>query len=366
MAKKKKKKKKPSGARKPTYAKGKPVAADDRKDTTRSTKQAASRPGSKTAPATKAGAKEQAAGDEKKEPQQWNLVRRGSLEAKVMWALFAIIALAALARYPLTAAEADAQYSAASKQYKEQLKEFEEKHETEKEQKKHEKDKPVKPAKPSSNVVLISVVFGALQAAIFAFLGVNIIRRTDLETPVLDKALSGGRLGWPDIRPFLTWSLPAAALMLGPLYVNAMISENLISSVFKASETTEVKFPAWKQLLGSFNDSLFFLVLFVMVAVPSFTWLVLRDRDRLKVEPHWAGLGAAFLLSFGFILLNVSSSTRSAGESIAGSTQALYALALAAPVLLLGYVFWKKGLEYSLLAGMLGFALYPIMASLVI
>ena len=37
-----------------------------------------------------------------------------------MWALFAFIALAALARYPLTAAEADAQYKAAIKEYKKQ------------------------------------------------------------------------------------------------------------------------------------------------------------------------------------------------------------------------------------------------------
>ncbi len=351
---KKKKKKKPAGARKPTYAKGKPVTPE----TTRKKAPAAAQK-----PAAKAGEKAPAATEER---QQWNLVRKGTLEVKVMWALFALILLAALARYPLTAAEADAQYNAAVKQYNKDVAAFEKKYPTEAEQKKHEKTRPKKPQEPTTNVILVSVLFGALQAAIFSFLGINIIRRTDLGTPVLDTALSGGRLGWPDFRPFLTWSLPAAAIMLGPLYLNARISENLINSVFKATETTEVKYPVWQQLLGSLNDSLFFIVLFVMVAVPAFIWLFLRYRDRVKVEPHWAGLGAAFLLAWGFILLNVSSSTRSAGEKIATSTQVLYAVALAAPVILLGYVFWKKGLEYSLLAGMLGFALYPIMASLVI
>ncbi len=355
MAKKKKKKKKPTGARKSTYAKGKPVEATGKKPTP-----AAGQASAKT------GAKASAKGEEKPAPQQWNLVRKGSLEAKVMWALMALIAVAALARYPLTSAEADAQYKASVKGYNKALKNWEEKYQTKEEQKKHSKDKPASPKKPTTSVVLVSVLFGALQSAIFAFLGLNILRRTDLRTPVLDKTLSGGRLGWPDIRPFLTWSLPAALIMLVPLYLNARISENLINSVFKAAETGDTTYPVSKQVLGSLSDGLFFLVLFVLVAVSAFVWLFLRYRDRVKLEAHWAGLGAAFLLSFGFVLLNVTSSTRSASEKIATSTQALYALALAAPVLLLGYVFWKKGLEYSLLAGMLGFAMYPIMASFII
>jgi hypothetical protein len=122
----------------------------------------------------------------------------------------------------------------------------------------------------------------------------------------------------------------------------------------------------WKEILGSFSDGLFFLVLFVLVAVPALVWLFMRYRDRVRLEPHYAGISAAFLLCVGFIFLNVSSTTRSAGKHVAIGTQAVYALALALPVLLLGYVFWKKGLEYSLLAGLLGFALYPIMASLII
>lgn len=281
-----------------------------------------------------------------------------------MWVLVAVIALAALARYPLTQAEANTQYKDSVKEYNKQLKAWQEKYKTPAEQKKHEKEKPVAPKKPTTNVILVSVLFGAVQTLIFTFLGLNILRRTDMGTPVLDKSLAGGRLSRPDLEPFLTWSVPAAIIMLAPLYVNARISQNLVNSVFKPAERQAAAYPLWKQILGSFNDGVFYFVLFVFVAVAAFVWLFTRYRDRVRVEPHWAGIAAAFVLSAAFVMLNVSSGA--AGQRIAAGTELLYAVALAAPVILLGYVLWRKGLEYALLAGLLGFAIYPVMASFVI
>jgi hypothetical protein len=359
---KKKKKKRSTGAKKPTYAKGKKVDEPQKKQAPAARQSTGGTQGKSPGSQGKAGAK----GESKPEVQQWNLVRKGTLEFKVMYVLLAIIAAAALLRYPLTSAEADLQYKESVKQYKQDLKDWEKKNPTPEQQKKNQKEKPVQPKKPTANVVLISVLFGALQSAIFAFLALNILRRTDLQSPVLDKTLSGGRLEWPDIRPLLTWSVPFGLVLLAPLYANAKISSNLVNTVFKAAESSGAKYPVWKEVLGSFNDAVFFWVLFVFTAVSAFIWLFIRYRDRTKVEPHWAGIAAAAALAFAFILLNVSSSSRSTGMHISGVTQALYALALAVPVLLLGYLFWKKGLEYSLLAGLIGFGLYPVMVSLII
>jgi len=359
LAKKKKKKQRSAGAKKPSYAKGKKVESSETKAAPATRQTTAKQP---------AGGAKKGSGKEEQRPaaQQWNMIRKGTLEAKVMYALLAIIAVAALMRYPLTAAEADAQYKAAKKEYAPVLKDWQKKYPSKEEQKKNEKTKPVEPKKPTGNVIAISVLFGALQSAIFAFVGLNILRRTDLGTPVLDKTLSGGRVDWSDIKPFLTWSLPFGLALLVPLYANAKISSSLANNLIKAAEAKNIKFPRWKEVLGSLNDAMFYWVLFVFVAVVAFIWLFTRYREQTKVEPHWAGIAAAFALAFAFIWLNVWSNANSSGTHVFGSTQALYSLALIVPVPLLGYVFWKKGLEYSLLAGLIGFGLYPIMVSIVI
>lgn len=360
MANKKKKKKKPAGARKATYAKGKMVEATEQKKPS-----GARQPVAASKTGTQAKGKPATKGEQKPEVQPWNLIRKGTLEAKVMWALLVIIAILSLARYPLTKSEADAQYKAATVQYQKDLKSFEKKYPTQQEQKKHEKEKPAQPKKPTTNLILVNVLFGLLQSAIFAFLGLNILRRTDLGTPVLDKSLGGEGIRAPDLAPFGTWSIPAGILMLAPLYLDARISTTLVNNVFQAAEAVKVKYPLYKEVLGSFNDGLFFFVLFVFVAVPALVWLFTRYRDRTRLEPHWGALAGAFILAFGFVLLNVSSAVRSSGQHVSMATDLAYALGLSLPVPILGYVFWKKGLEYSLLAAMIGFGLYPIMASFI-
>lgn len=363
---KKKKKKRPSGAKKPTYAKGKKVEEPQKKATSAAKKTTGGAQAKPQGSQAKAGAR----GESKPQTQQWNLIKKDTLEAKVMYFLLAVIAVAALLSYPLAAAEYDAQYKTAQKEYPKALKEWQQKYPTAAEQKKHEKEKPVKPVKQSGNVVLLNTLFPALQSAIFAFLALNILRRTDLGTPVLDKGLSGGGIRAPDLQPFLVWSVPAALIMLAPMYAADKMSSRIGEIINNASKTTFVTsgYPAWKSALGSISVGLFVGIMFVMLGVSAFVWLFTRYRGQTKVEPHWAGIASAFVMLFLFNVLNASSAVRSAQThvNVAFSTQALFAAAAAAPVLLLGYVFWKKGLEYSLLAGVLGYALYPIMASLII
>jgi hypothetical protein len=366
VAKKKKKKKRPSGAKKPTYAKGKKVEEPQKKAAPaarRSTGGSQAKPQGSQA---KAGARE----GTRPEAQQWNLIRKDTLEARVMYFLLAVIAVAAVLSYPLAVAEYDAQYKTALKEYPKALQEWQQKYPTAAEQKKNEKEKPVKPKKQSGNVVLVNILFPALQSAIFAFLALNILRRTDLGTPVLDKGLSGGQIRAPDLQPFLVWSVPAALVMLAPMYAADRMSSRIGEIINNAAKTTFVpsNYAVWKAVLGSISVGLFVGIMFVMLGVSAFVWLFKRYRGQTRVEPHWAGIASAFAMLFIFNLLNASSAVRSAQVhvKVAFSNQALFAAAAAAPVLLLGYVFWKKGLEYSLLAVMLGYALYPILASLII
>jgi hypothetical protein len=366
VAKKKKKKKRPSGAKKPTYAKGKKVEEPQKKAAPAAGKSTSGTQARPRGSQSKAGARE----GTRPEAQQWNLVRKDTLEAKVMYFLLAVIAVAALLSYPLVAAEYDAQYKTALKEYPQALKEWEQKNPTAAEKKKNEKEKPAKPVKQSGNVVLINMLFPALQSAIFAFLALNILRRTDLGTPVLDKGLSGGQIRAPDLQPFLVWSVPAALVMLAPMYAADRMSSKIGEIINNAAKTTFVTsgYPVWKASLGSISVGLFVGIMFVMLGVSAFVWLFTRYRGQTRVEPHWAGIASAFAMLFVFNVLNASSAVRSAPTrvNVAFSTQALFAAAAAAPVLLLGYVFWKKGLEYSLLAAVLGYALYPILASLII
>jgi hypothetical protein len=355
LAKKKKKKKKRSGGgAKPSYAKGKKVESSQ----------------DKAAPAAKQPAQAAKKGsgreEQRQEAQQWNLVRRGTLEAKVMLALLGLIAFVALLSYPVTAEGMNAQYEAAKKEYPKALAQWTKDNPTKAQQEKNAKTKPAKPSKPTGGMIWMSVAFTALQSAVFAFLGLNILRRTDLRTPALDKTLSGGGVDWPDIKPFLTWSVPFGLALLVPLYASARISSNLMDSLIKRNGTATVNYTKWKQLLGFLNFGVFFWVLFAFVAVVAFIWLFTRYREHTRVEPHYAGIAAAALLAAGYWWLDVSQTVGSSAADVSSAMQVLYAVGLAATVLLLGYVFWKKGLEYSLLAALIGFGLYPIMVSIVI
>ena len=121
-------------------------------------------------------------------------------------------------------------------------------------------------------MVLVSVLFGALQAAIFAFLGINIIRRTDLETPLLDKTLSGA--GWTGLSSRVPDMVgPAAADMLVPLLPEREDKREPHKQRFQGHGDDRGRIPIWKQVLGSLNDCAFLHRPFRDVAVPAFIWL---------------------------------------------------------------------------------------------
>ena len=356
-SKKKKKKKKKPGQRRAAYATGKKAEAEGQEI------KAAQRP----QPGAKGAEKPSGRSAEAKEQrtQQWNLVRGGTLEMKVMTALLVLIAAAAFLRLPLSSVEANRQYRDLKKAYDTEIGKFKEKYPTAADQKKHEKEKPKAPQKPTNGLLLLSIIVGALQSAIFAFLSLNIARRTDLGTPVLDKQLGGGRLDAGDLRPFLTWSVPAGLIMLAPLYLNARISTRIVNSLFRTAESSRERLALWRLVAGSFNDAVFYEMLFVFLLVSVFVWVFTRYRDRTPLEPHWAGIAVAFLITTAFFLWNVSSGTSGSGVHVSLQTLLGYAVSLSAPVLILGFLYWKKGLEYCLLAGLLGFGVYPLLASVI-
>jgi len=350
---KKKKKKQQRGARRPTYAKGKPVESSGKKTATATpAKKAAAAPAAK--PSTKG-----AGGRTTPERIQWNLIRKGTLEQKVFMTLLYIIIVATLLSYPLRLAEAQRNYDEAKKD----LKKWEQKYPTKAEQKKQEKEKPVLPPKPTFGIMLLELFMGAVQGVLFAFLGLNISRRTDLETPLLDGLHSGGGGADPgEIRDLLAYAVPTAVILLIPLVGKDVI----VDRFFPAPKGGRIKYSAWKYSLSSMNDSVQFQMLFVLLVFSAFVWLFFRYREQVKFEPHCAGMAASFLFAMGFIYLNMFGGAGVAGEHVSGAEMLAFASVFSLPVLILGYLYWKKGLEYSLLAGVIGFGIYPFLATLII
>lgn len=349
---KKKKKKKPVGARRPTYAKGKKVESSEKGTDAgaQTMKPAQKSPGKGGAPAKGGESK----GTE--ERQQWNLIREGTLEMKVFLALALIIVAAAVLQYPLRSAEALTQYNRA----KADLKKWEVKYPKKEDQKKHAKEKPVVPPRPTFGVLMIELALAALQGLLFAFIGLNVSRRTDLETPLLNKLRSSkGEVG--DLGPLMLWAVPAGLILLLPLLGKTAV----IARYFNEAKANQIKYPLWKYSLSGINDGVQFQVLFVFLVVSVFVWLFARYRDRMRFEPHWAGIAAAFLFAAAFIYLNIFGGGVNR-QHVTPGTMWLYAFTFSLPVLVLGYLYWKKGLEYSLLAGVIGFGIYPFLAPLII
>lgn len=359
---KKKKKKPPSGARKSTYAKGKKVEPEPEKKTRKPVRVASSasqpaKAGAKSAsgkPAAKPAAK--GAADEAP-PVQFNLIKRGSVEMTVFLCLIVIIAVAALCQYPLAIQEANKTYAKLKKAYPTELKKFEEKYKTEAEQKKHEKEKPVAPKKPTFNDFLIyQALFLLLQGAIFTFLALNIQRRTDLQTPLFDKiGTKEAKLG--DLRDLLVWGIPFGVIVLVPPLISTLIGKSL--GFIKESDFKST--PAWKLSLSYINIVINNEILFTFLVFTALVWIFAKYREKLKLEPHWLGLVAATLLQIGYIYWVSSSAGEKPVTALIGAV--FLAITISA---ILGYLYWRKGLEYSLLAGVIGFGLYPFIAVLIV
>jgi hypothetical protein len=352
MAKKKKKKQRKGGQR-PTYAKGKPVEPSGKK-------KAAAGPAKKAAaaPAAKTSAKGAGSGG-KAAPErvQWNLIRGDSLERKVFMTLLYVIVVATLLSYPLRLAQAQRSYDEAKKD----LKKWEQKYPTKAEQKKHEKTKPVLPPKPTLGIMLLELFMGAVQGVLFAFLGLNVSRRTDLTTPLLDKLHTEG-FDPGDLKGLLMYALPAAVLLLIPL----VGKDVFVDHFFPAPRGGSVKYPVWKYALSSINDAVQFQLLFVFLVFSALVWLFFRYREQVRVDPHWPAMAVGFLVAMGFIYLNMFGGGGVSGVSVTGGKMLVFAALFSLPVLILAYLYWKKGLEYSLLAGVVGFGVYPFLATLFI
>ena len=352
MAKKKKKKKRRGGQR-PTYAKGKPVESSGKKTATATpAKKAAPAPAAK--PSTKGAG---AGGKAAPRREQWNLIRGDRLERKVFMTLLYIIVVVTLLSYPLRLAQAQHSYSEAKKD----LKKWEQNYPTKAEQKKHEKEKPVLPPKPTFGIMLLELFMGAVQGVLFAFLGLNISRRTDLQTPLLDKLHTEG-FDPGDLKGLLAHAVPAAVILLIPLVGKDVFADRF----FAAPKGGRIRYPAWKYSLSGINDGVQYQMLFVFLVFSALAWLFFRYRGQVRVDPHLPAMAAAFAVSVGFVCLNMFGGVRASGENVSGSLMLAFASIYSLPVLILGYLYWKKGLEYSLLAGVIGFGLYPFLAMLII
>ena len=362
MAKKKKKKKPLPGARRSTYAKGKrvdpePVKAGKAGKTGKTSARA--RDGA-VAPARERGGKAAdgvSKPEARSEPAEFNLIKRGSVEMTVFLVLVVIIAVAALCQYPLAIQEATASYNKLKKEYPAELKKFEKKYPTAAQRKAHEKEKPVLPKKPTfGDFLLYQALFLLAQGAIFSFLALNIQRRTDLRTPLLDR-LALKEAGVADLRDLLAWGVPAGIVVLVPPAVSSLIGKSL--GFIKSSEFKGTS--AWKLSLSYINIVINNQILFTFLVFTALVWLFARYRDRVRLEPHWLGLAAASVLQFGYIYWISSGAGEKPVTALVGA--AFLALTISA---MLGYLYWRKGLEYSLLAGVIGFGLYPFVARLII
>jgi hypothetical protein len=359
---KKKKKKPPSGATRPTYAKGKPVESAASKPTRRPAAEQASKQaakGTEKAGVAKGGASKSAANAAPEQPQaaQFNLIKRDTLELKVFLMLMAIIVVAALFQYPLAIQDANKSYNQLKKDYPAALKKFQEKYPTAAEQKKHASEKPAQPKKPTfADFLLYQALFLIVQGAIFTFLALNIQRRTDLTTPLFDK-IGMKEAKASDFKDLLAWSVPFGAAVLVLPLISSLIGKSL--GFIKPSDFKRT--PTWKLSLAYINIVINNEILFTFMVFTFLVWLFVRYHEKVKLEPHWLALAVATLLQFGYIYWI----SKSAGEKPVTALIGAVFLALTISALL-GYLYWRKGLEYSLLAGVIGFGLYPFLAGFII
>lgn len=364
MAKKKKKKPQPGG-RRPSYAQGKRVEPEEEPKKKPMAKAARPAPTGEKPVKKGSGEAEPTPGrpgrkkaQEAAPPSQFNLIKRDTLELKVFLYLLVVIAAAALLQYPLAIQDATTQYNKLKKQYPTELKKFEQKYPAKADQEKHAKEKPVEPTKPTfKDFIIYQWLFLLLQGALFAFLALNIQRRTDMQTPVFDK-IGEKMIAASDLVDLLKWSIPFAALTLVPPVVATAVGNSI--GFIKASDFKKI--PTWKYSLSYINIAISNEILFTFLLVTLLVYLFTRYRDRLmNVEPHWAAIALATALHFGYIFWISRAAGEKTGTALIGA--AFLAVSL---VSVLGYLYWRKGLEYSLLAGAIGFGLYPFIAKLIV
>ena len=343
MAKKKKKQQKRKGGARPTYAKGKKV--EEKSQKTALARPAASKGGSKQA-APARGA-------------QWNIIKSGTTELKIFEVLMVLIILAALVQYPLWLVQADNNFKEFSKQYPGALKKWEQTYKTPAQQKAHEKEKPQKPKKMSfKDFLFYQALYSVLTAGIFGFLGINVIRRTDLKIDLLDVAVSGR--GWTDrLGDLGRWTVIGAVAALVPLVAGITLDKALhLSKDIKVIKYAG--YAQWKEALyNAGNYGILQQMILLVLIFSALVWIFTRYRKEVKLEPHWAALIAGTILTFGYLML-LNKGVKTDLAIVSSASAAL------ASISVVGYVFWRKGLEYSLLAGVVAFGLYPFIAGLII
>ncbi|MBN1289815.1 MAG: hypothetical protein JXA49_09295 [Actinobacteria bacterium] len=344
---KSKKKKKPAGAKKPAYAKGKPPG--------QKSKSTAAKSSGSTGGGSKGGSKKSGAAEER--PQQWNIIRQGSPEMKAFLFLLILVAAVSFLQYPYIQEQWQETYKVDKKDYPQKLKEFEKKYPTEKEQKENDKEKPVEPIKPTFQIFILNIgLTSILMMAMVIFLGINVQRRTDLKTPLIDDAIEGkfeaSKLGDLAVSSAI-WSVVA----LVPLTAGLLVTK--LAGV--PDEAALVTIPFWKQCLNHIYVAMNLQLMLVFLLVSSLVWLFSKYRSKLKLEPHWAAIATATLIS----LLYATMISIVPGEKIIFPVITGVAVSVSL-VGILGYLYWKKGLEYSLLAGIISFGVTPLLASVII
>ncbi len=346
------KKKKTVSGLKPSYARGKP--ASGKSGNARSKK-----PARKSAQAVRDNEKnrlkdkdEMFGKDSKRVQPGFNLIRSGTLEMKVFQAMLVLVIVSILLQYPLWMDVVGEQYKESSREYRVELKKWEKEHKAIKGEKKiaeHEKKKPVKPVKPTFGVFIFYYMFMALiQGALFLFIGLNIVRRTDLETPLLNSLFSGQSNSVFNIRWFLRaliWSVAVFA----PLAAAALIVK------FAGTGTSdEMKYAVWKYSLHYAGFATQNQFLFLVMIFSGFVWIFSRYREKLKIEPHISGI----VLTAAIAFLYFFQISRGGAEKV--TTAALVSFFFVTSlVVIAGLLYWKKGLELSLISSFMGFALYP-------
>ncbi|MBN2168551.1 MAG: hypothetical protein JW738_04850 [Actinobacteria bacterium] len=275
---------------------------------------------------------------------------------KLFLLLMAVIAVMTILQFPAWQDVSNEKYEIDKKEYPKLVEKWEKQYPEEKEQEENKNSKPVKPTEPNIQVFLIQSLNGILMLAMVSFLGINIQRRTDLNVPILDGVIEGNfdmsRLGDLGLN-----SLIYSIASIVPMIVMILITR----AVVVPGEFSTAAIASWKLCLlmiyTAFNLQLTLLFLLMSTMV----WLFHKYRNKLKLEPHWAAIVVTVVLSGFYVLpFNIAPGVKLI-YSIASSLLISFSL-----VGILGYLYWKKGLEYSLVAGIISYGVMPLLASVII
>jgi len=361
VANKSKKKKSGAGA-KPTYAKGKTAGIVKSKSDMKKT---ASKPSSRvTGP--KGGAAQAGAGGKKRSnsdgsnkfQSRFNLIQSGTLEMRVFQVLLVFVIISILVQYPLWKDVLGKEYQNNVKQYRLELEKWEKEHESIKNEKKkeeHEKEKPIKPVKPTFSVfIFYYLLMSLIQGALFLFIGLNIARRTDLKTPVLDGLFSGERESQKIPRLLMD------SLLWGLVIFMPLGAVSLLGKFAGITRSTEMEHAFWKYSLHYAGFAAQNQFLFLILIFSGLVWVFTRYKEKVKFEPHIAGVTLTAIIAFLYFF-----QVSRGGEEKITSVLLVSFFFVVSLVVIAGLLYWKKGLELSLISSFVGFALYPIFYSVI-